>query len=218
MLDDRLQEWSELLDPRQTAVLVVDVQKFFTRARPAPMFPPLEDVLPRSQGFLELATEAGVLIVRIRIVIPDETYSEVWRRQFRSGWGNKCPLGPDEDGATFHPGFEPRPGDLHVTKHRYSAFFGTTLDSILRSRGIRTVVVAGLTTDVCVGSTARDAFQHEYNVITLSDCTAELTQARHESGLQTLAANFGMVRTSEDVAQCWSPLTGPVHVMTSVGD
>lgn len=127
-------------------------------------------------------------------------------------------MGPDEDGATFHPGFEPRPGDLHVTKHRYSAFFGTTLDSILRSRGIRTVVVAGLTTDVCVGSTARDAFQHEYNVITLSDCTAELTQARHESGLQTLAANFGMVRTSEDVAQCWSPLTGPVHVMTSVGD
>jgi len=91
-----------------------------------------------------------------------------------------------------------------VTKHRYSAFFGTTLDSILRARGIRTVVVGGLTTDVCVGSTARDAFQHEYNVITLSDCTAELTQARHEAGLQTLAANFGVVCTADEVVQQWN--------------
>lgn len=79
------------------------------------------------------------------------------------------------------------------------------MDAILRSRGIRTVIVAGLTTDVCVSSTARDAFQREYNVVTLADCTAELTQARHESGLQTLAANFGVVRTSDEVVQQWSP-------------
>ncbi len=109
----------------------------------------------------------------------------------------------DVEGAKFHPGFEPRPGEIHVTKHRYSPFFGTTLDAILRSRDIRTVIVAGLTADVCVSSTARDAFQREYNVITLSDCAAELTQARHESGLQTLAANFGVVCTSDDVVQRW---------------
>ncbi len=204
-MDQRLPEWSELLDPQMTAVLVVDVQKWFTRARPAPMFPPLEGVLPRLQRFVDRAADAGVLIIRIQNVIPEETYSEVWRRQFRAGWGGKSPLGPEEEGAKFHPGFEPRPGELHVTKHRYSAFFGTTLDAILRSRGIRTVIVAGLTTDVCVSSTARDAFQREYNVVTLADCTAELTQARHESGLQTLAANFGVVRTAEDVVQQWSP-------------
>jgi ureidoacrylate peracid hydrolase len=204
-VDDRFREWSDLLDPRQTAVLAVDVQKFFTRARPAPMFPPLEDVLPRLRRFLDRTADAGVLVVRVQVVIGEETYSEVWRRQFRAGWGSESPLGPGEEGTAFHPGFEPRPGDLHVTKHRYSAFFGTTLDSILRARGIRTVVVAGLTTDVCVSSTARDAFQREYHVITLADCTAELTQERHESGLQTLAANFGNVCTSDDVVQRWGP-------------
>ena len=67
------------------------------------------------------------------------------------------------------------------------------------------MVVGGLTTDVCVSSTARDAFQREYHVVTLADCTAELTQARHESGLQTLAANFGVVFTSDEVAPRWSP-------------
>jgi ureidoacrylate peracid hydrolase len=204
-MDDRLREWSDLLDPRQTAVLVVDVQKWFTQPRPAPMFPQLEEVLPRLQRFLDRATDTGVLIIRVQLILPEETYSEVWRRQFRVGWGSKSPLGPEEEGTRFHPGFEPRPGDLLVTKNRYSAFFGTTLDSILRSRDVRTVIVTGLTTDVCVSSTGRDAFQREYNVITLSDCTTEVTQARHESGLQTLAANFGIVCSSDDILTGWSP-------------
>ena len=58
-MDDRLREWSDLLDPRQTAVLVVDVQKWFTWPRPAPMFPQLEEVLPRLQRFLDRATSGS---------------------------------------------------------------------------------------------------------------------------------------------------------------
>ena len=97
-MDDRLREWSDLLDPRQTAVLVVDVQKWFTQPRPAPMFPQLEEVLPRLQRFLDRATGTGVLIIRVQLILPEETYSEVWRRQFRVGWGSKSPLGPEEEG------------------------------------------------------------------------------------------------------------------------
>src|SRR5262245_1551360 len=138
-----------LVDPRHTAVLVVDVQKWFTRQRPTPLFPPLDDVLPRLRWVVEQARAAGVPVVRIRAVIGDDTYSEVWRRQFRAGWGSASPLEPGAEGAEFHPGFEPQPGDIVVTKHRYSAFLGTPLESILRARGVRTVVVGGLTTDVC---------------------------------------------------------------------
>ena len=127
------------------------------------------------------------------------------------GGGDENRLAPEASGIAFHPGFEPHPGDTVVTKHRYSAFFGTPLDSILRRRGVRTVVVVGLTTDVCVGTTARDAFQHEYNVVTLSDCTAEVTRARHEAGLETLAARFGLVCTSDDVLRIWSPHVAPTH-------
>lgn len=80
---------------------------------------------------------------------------------------------------------------------------GTPLGTLLRSRGIRTVIVGGLTTDVCVSSTARDAFQRDFNTITLADCAAEQTLARHESGLATLASVFGLVCNSSDVLGVW---------------
>ena len=175
-------ELSNLLDCRHTAVLVVDVQKRFTQRRRAPMFPALKQVLPRLQWFIKQAHDAGVLVVRIRAIQFDDT-----------------------NGALdFHPGFEPRPGDLLVMKRQYSAFFGTTLESILRDRHIGTVVLAGLKTNVCVGSTARDAFQRGFNVITLGDCTAANSQIGHEGEIHTLAEYFGMVCSSSDVAHCWS--------------
>jgi ureidoacrylate peracid hydrolase len=208
-VDARLAEWSPLLDPRQTAVLVVDVQTHFTRTVGPRLFPPVEDVLRRLRRFVDGARDAGVPIVRIRVVIAAENRSEVWLRQLPPELRGREPLAPDAEGAAFHPGFEPRPGEVVITKHRYSAFFATPLDSVLRHRGVRTVVVVGLTTDVCVGMTARDAFQREYNVVTLADCTAEVTQARHEAGLATLTARFGLVCTSTDVLRIWSPQLAP---------
>ena len=202
-MQEQREALSSLVDPGHSALLVVDVQRWFTRERPEPMFPPVEDVLRRLRGFIDAARAAGVLVIRIQNVIPDEIYSEVWRRQFPGTWGSSSPLAPDAWGTALCPGFETLPGDLLVTKPRYSAFFGTPLETILRSRGIRTVLVGGLTTDVCVSSTSRDAFQREFHVVTLSDCTAEVTQARHESGLATLAANFGLVRSSAEVLDAW---------------
>jgi nicotinamidase-related amidase len=84
----------------------------------------------------------------------------------------------------------------------------------LRERGIRTVVLVGLTTDVCVSSTARDAFHNEFHTVTLADCTAERTLARHEAGLASLAACFGSVCTSEDILSVWqtTPALTEAHV------
>ena len=98
----------------------------------------------------------------------------------------------------------PTAADLVVVKTRYSAFIGTTLEAALRTCGITTVVVVGLTADVCVGSTARDAFQRDFHVITLSDCTAELTQAQYEGCLATLRNNFGQVMTSDELLALWN--------------
>jgi ureidoacrylate peracid hydrolase len=65
------------------------------------------------------------------------------------------------------------------------------------------VVAAGLTTDVCVGSTVRDAFQRDFYVITLADCCAEMTLTRHEAALATLADNFGTVCSSTELLAIW---------------
>ena len=189
----------ELVAPNRTAVLVIDVQQAFTSI-PA-LYPPLDEVLPRLATFLDAARTAGTTVVNIRIVVPAETYSANWQRQFAPDF--QPLMAPGQPGVAFHSGFEPRPGDLVLTKHRYSAFLGTPLAAILRTRGIRTVIACGLTTDVCVGSTARDAWQEDFRVVTLADCTTEVTQAQHESGLATLAMNFGLVCSSSDVIVAW---------------
>ena len=205
----RLNAIADIVEPKRTAMLVVDVQRFFTRERPSPMYPPVEGVLERLRQFVDQCRERGVLVVRIQNVITDESAEGVWRRHFGERWQTPSQLGPDQPGTQFHPGFEPLPGDMVLTKPRYSSFHNTPLESLLRSGGIQTVIVGGLTTDVCVSATARDAFQHEFDVITLNDCTAEATQARHESGLATLAANYSTVCSSAEILEAWGATPVP---------
>lgn len=86
---------------------------------------------------------------------------------------------------------------------RYSAFIGTPLDEILRKRGVVSIVVLGLTTNVCVQSTARDAWQRDYETITLADCCAEIGPGSHDASLAWTARNFGAVCTSDEITAHW---------------
>jgi ureidoacrylate peracid hydrolase len=112
-------------------------------------------------------------------------------------------MAPGAPGTEFDPCLDAQPGDLEIVKPRYSAFFGTRLDEILRGRGIDTVVVLGLTTNVCVQSTARDAWQRDYRTITLDDCCAEIGEGSHAASLAWTSRNFGMVCTSSEVCRRW---------------
>jgi ureidoacrylate peracid hydrolase len=190
---------ASLVAPDQTAVLMIDVQPFFTQR---PLVPSLDEVLPRLRQFLDATRSAGVLRVFIRHVIPEDLWTSVWQDQW-AGIDVKAALAPDSPLSAFAPGFEPEADDTIVLKPRYSGFVGTELAALLRQRGVRTVVLAGLTTDVCVSSTARDAFHNEFHTVTLSDCTAAGTLARHEEGLSTLASCFGRVATSDAIVAAW---------------
>jgi len=212
-MQDQHEKLASLADPQRSALLVVDVQRYFTRERPEPLYPPVDEVLGQLRHFIDECRSRGLLVVRIQAVVPEEATAGVWRRHWGERWASPSPLAPHQPGVESHPGFEPQPGDLVVTKPRYSSFHGSSLEALLRSRGIQTVLVGGLTTDVCVSSTSRDAFQLEFDVITLSDCTATGTQARHEVGLVTLAGTFGMVCSSTDVLATWD--AQPVSVIAS---
>jgi ureidoacrylate peracid hydrolase len=88
-----------------------------------------------------------------------------------------------------------------VPKHRYSGFFETLLDSILRGRDIKYIVVVGATTSVCVESTIRDAMFRDYQCILLEDCTAEPIgegneRGNHEASLLTVELLFGWISSS----------------------
>jgi ureidoacrylate peracid hydrolase len=97
-----------------------------------------------------------------------------------------------------------------VPKHRYSGFFETNLDGILRDRGIEYLVVTGCTTSVCVESTIRDAMFRDYHCLLLEDCTGEpiannQPRSNHEASLLTIQLLFGWVSNSEQFVKA---LTG----------
>jgi ureidoacrylate peracid hydrolase len=100
------------------------------------------------------------------------------------------------------PELTPEPGDLVVYKHRYSGFFDTELDELLKSRSIKTLVFTGCTTSVCVESTVRDAMFRDYIAVILADCTAEpvgadLPRTNHDASLLVMQILFAWVSESD---------------------
>lgn len=185
-----------------TAVLVVDVQRLFTDMVGAPIDPPLADVLPRIARFVDASRGAGATVVLVRTIIAPDAHSRStlqWPEFMRAG------MAPGALGTTFDPCLDRQTSDIEVVKQRYSAFVGTRLDEILRERGTVSVVVLGLTTNVCVQSTARDAWQRDYQTITLADCCAEIGEGSHAASLAWTGRNFGTVCQSDEILKRWQP-------------
>jgi ureidoacrylate peracid hydrolase len=102
---------------------------------------------------------------------------------------------------------KPEPGDLTIGKPRYSGFYNTPLDSMLRARGINTLVFTGIATNVCVESTLRDGFHREYFGIVLADATHQAgPESLHRAALSNIETFFGWV---SDVAAFESALGAP---------
>jgi ureidoacrylate peracid hydrolase len=193
---------AQLVDPGHTAIVVVDVQRTFTDLFPVPVWPPLEETLANIPRFLDQARAASVPIIFMRVIIPPDEHSKNtldWPEAFRAN------LAPGSPGIEWDPQVMPRPGETQLVKTRYSSFFRTSLESILRERGVETVVVLGLTTDICVGSTVRDAWQRDFRTVTVSNCTSEVGTGRYEAALVTLEMNFGRVFTSDEIMAAWQP-------------
>ena len=95
-------------------------------------------------------------------------------------------------------------GDTVIYKTRYSGFYGTDLDSVLRGRDVKWLIVTGATTSVCVESTVRDAMFRDYRCILLADCTGEpigyqFPRTNHEASLLTIQTLFGWISNSAEV-------------------
>ena len=101
---------------------------------------------------------------------------------------------------------KPQPGDVVVYKHRYSGFFQTDLDNILREMNAKYLVITGCTTSVCVESTVRDAMFRDYSCLLLEDCVAEpigreFARSNHEASLLLIRRMFGWVGSSDQFIQ-----------------
>jgi len=199
------------LDPAHTALIIIDMQKDFccdgfATSRAGRPLDAAKSIIPTVVQFRKAARAVGVLVVHVGF----ETYldhmsdSGPWLGQRRRSTyaSDKIALSGDE-GMEFIPELAPERGELIVRKHRYSAFKGTDLDLLLRAHEIRTVVPCGVSTNVCVESTLRDAFEHSYYVCVARDACASWDMDLHDATLKTANARFGLVLTVEEITQAW---------------
>jgi nicotinamidase-related amidase len=91
------------------------------------------------------------------------------------------------------------PGEKVILKHRYSAFYNTDLETVLRCLKIEDLVVTGIMTNLCCESTVRDAYYRDYRVFVLADGTGSLTEEMHLASLLNLAFGFSFVTTADDI-------------------
>ncbi|NVL35125.1 isochorismatase family protein, partial [Pseudomonas syringae pv. actinidiae] len=105
---------------------------------------------------------------------------------------------------------KPEPGDIVVPKIRYSGFFNSSFDSVLRSRGIRNLVFTGIATNVCVESTLRDGFHLEYFGVVLADATHQAgPEFAQQAALFNIETFFGWVSSVDDFCTTFSPVGQP---------
>ncbi len=94
---------------------------------------------------------------------------------------------------------KPREGDILIQKHGYGCFFQTALDTILRRLGVTTVVICGTVTNICCGTTAREAFAYGYKVVFGSDVNSSDDQGQHDAEVKTLRRAFARIMTAAEI-------------------
>ncbi len=196
---------AKILSPEWAAVLVVDVQNDFCHEQGAFGrlgfdMGPIQASVRALVGFLEEARRARVPVVFIKTHHGEWTNSQAWLTRTTRRGGEICAVG--SWGAEFYQ-VSPAPDEPVVVKHRYSGFLNTDLGVILRARERRSVLVTGVATNVCVESTARDAYMRDYHLVMVDDCCGAVTKAEHEATLHNIRTYFGRVLDSHAIGAHW---------------
>jgi nicotinamidase-related amidase len=212
----------ELVDPGHTALLLIDMQHDFVDAHG--LFGGLgidlsmyEATRPRLAFLLAAAREHGVLVVHVQnTALPGRRSDSPAQLRFNMRMHEAAqqpgtPLTytvPGTPGHQFVPELAPQSGEVVVPKYRSSGFWGTNLEQVLRSNGVKTVVVGGCTTEGCVESTARDAMFTDHYVVIAEDCVGSDDKAQHEASMFLMRHRFDLAG-ADDIAAVWSRGHGP---------
>ena len=181
------------INREKSALLVVDMQKFFLDpASPTYTCGGLA-ILPNVKKLIDAFRAAGRPVIYTCHVhhpgLLDAGIMGWW-------WEGMCLEGSPE--SEVHDDIAPLPGEKIVFKHRYSAFYNTDLETILRVLKVEDVVITGIMTNLCCESTARDAYFRDYRVFFPADGTGSVTEEMHLASLLNLAFGFAYVNETAD--------------------
>jgi nicotinamidase-related amidase len=211
-----LETIEEVVDPRHTAILVIDVQNDEmspegSMAQHGHDIGYMRRILDPLRRVLDAARQRGVMIVYTRSTKSHDGRFEtgptlrflsrkrevgVWDFKLEGTWGNEV---ADE--------LAPRADERQLIKYHSSAFVGTPLDQLLRGGGIRTCVVVGTATEGCVEATVRSAQDHGYYPVVVGDCVTSRKTALHDAALTVIAGRWDCI-TSDELIDAWPRASG----------
>jgi len=203
------------LKDQRSALLVIDMQNDFVSrtgllARRGRGPARVREIIPAINRLVGIARRAGKPVVWVQTAhsfheaLPN--YLSVHLRdlpeeQWRHG---ELLVGEGSQGAQWHADIVPRlSGELLITKNMYSAFRGTRLSQILDAHGVRTLVLAGCNTNVCIHSTATDAFFEGYYPVLCEDACATSSAELHNAFISTHRAFYGLTGTVREIEAHW---------------
>jgi ureidoacrylate peracid hydrolase len=211
-MSDRTETFERVLrlEPGRTALLVVDLQRGFLDPGAAMEVPEARAIVPTVAGLVALFRQKGPPVVFSQFVYTPVVplLVGVLHPEHRpvvpgapTGFGHpssSCLVG--DPSIEVVPALAPAPGELAVQKHWYDAFAGTPLDGALRARGVRSLVVTGTMTDICVLATVVGAFNREYRVTVVEDGVATLWPEIQRASLDIVRRAYGRVVPAKVVA------------------
>ena len=200
----------DAIDPKKTAMIVVDMQNDFVASGAALETPAARQIVPQLATALRICRDAGIRVIYTAHVHRSDGSDMGLFDDMHPPIANRHALVDGTPGVEIYPELAPAPGEHVIKKHRYSGFFGTDLDIILREWEVDTVIVSGTTTENCCQATARDAMFRNYRVAFLSDATATYDYPDrgfgampaaevHHATLVILAASTADVMSVEDM-------------------
>jgi len=147
-------------------------------------------IVPSIRGLLRYARGKGVPVIYVTDAhLPEgDREFEIWPRHAVEG----------SEGAQVVEGLEPKAGDHHIRKRRYSGFYATGLDALLRELIVDTLVLTGVATNICVQHTAADAFFRGYRIVVPRDCVEAPTDEAQEASLNYMKEMYGAEITYSD--------------------
>lgn len=172
------------LDPT-AALILIDLQKGITGL---PLAHPAGEVVIRAAQLARAFRQRGLPVVLVHVTgrAPGRTEAPL-----------RISLPPDF--AELVPELEQQPSDYVVTKQRYGAFIGTSLDEYLRGRGVTQIFLAGIATSAGVESTARSAYDYGYHVVFVTDAMTDRAAATHQHSVEKVFPRLGETETTANV-------------------
>jgi len=177
-------------NPRKAALLVIDVQNYFTDSKSHACIPTAPEIVPKVKSLTNAfhKIERPVIFTRHIDIDMDNLMNRWWQDSIRK----------NDLQSEINDNFDTSYGKI-IEKHQYDAFLKTDLDKMLRESNTSQVVITGVVTHLCCETTARSAFMHNYETFFVTDATTSYELRHHEAAIFNLAHGFAIPVKTEDL-------------------